>query len=200
MSYSTLFNIDSFDLTSEAEVETRLLAKLFSDLGYPDKCIVPKKHIKPLKINDGRRSSMKEVDFLLKDLNGNAKIEAKDPIINILDAWGQTASYALSYNRDKINDEQKIKWLLISNGHFTSLFPHDSSTPIVTLQLSDFASGTPPYVTLRNYIKYTSLDVNKKTILAFNPLPPKELNQLFSDSHNLVWKKEKMVFLKKRQC
>ena len=195
MSYSTLFNIDSFDLTSEAEVETRLLAKLFSDLGYPDKCIVPKKHIKPLKINDGRRSSMKEVDFLLKDLNGNAKIvvEAKDPIINILDAWGQTASYALSYNRDKINDEQKIKWLLISNGHFTSLFPHDSSTPIVTLQLSDFASGTPPYVTLRNYIKYTSLDVNKKTILAFNPLPPKELNQLFSDSHNLVWKKEKMA-------
>lgn len=53
-------------------------------------------------------------------------VEAKDPSINILDAWGQTASYALSYNRDKKLDSQKIKWLLISNGHFTGLFPHDS--------------------------------------------------------------------------
>ncbi|MBQ3481448.1 MAG: N-6 DNA methylase [Oscillospiraceae bacterium] len=176
-------------------METRLLAKLFSDLGYPDRNIIPKKHIKPLKIHDGRTSSMKEVDFLLADSSGNPRIvvEAKDPNINILDAWGQAASYALSYNRDKLSDNQKIKWLLISNGHVTGLFPHDSITPIVTLQLSDFASGTPPYVTLRTYIKYGAVTEKKKTTLAFESLPPQRLNLLFAESHNLVWKKEKLA-------
>ncbi len=195
MGYSTLFNLNSSDLSSEAEVETRLLSKLFVDLGYPDTSVVPKKHIKALRIHDGRTSSMKEVDFLLKDAGGNAKIvvEAKDPSINIIDAWGQAASYALSYNRDKTADYQKIKWLLISNGHLTALFPHDSITPVVTLQLSDFASGTPPYVTLRTYIKYGSIIAKPKRKLSFEPLPPEKLNQLFAESHNLVWKKEKLA-------
>ena len=120
-------------------------------------------------------------------------MEAKDPSINILDAWGQTASYALSYNRDKKLDSQKIKWLLISNGHFTGLFPHDSETPIVTLQLSDFASGTPPYVTLRTYIKYGAIENKTKTKIPFESLTPKKLNDLFAESHNLVWKKEKLA-------
>ena len=195
MSYSTLFELDSADITSEAEVETRLLAKLFSDLGYPSTSIVPKKHIKALRIHDGRSTTMKEVDFLLKDSGGNARIvvEAKDPSVNILYAWGQAASYALSYNRDKTLEYEKIKWLLISNGYFTALFRHDNITPIVTLQLSDFASGTPPYVTLRTYIKYGAVQEAPKAVLPFESLPPRKLNQLFADSHTLVWKKEKLA-------
>lgn len=194
MAFSTLFSIDSSQLTSEAEVETRLLSNLFHDLGYPMESIVPKKHIKALKINDGRKSTMKEVDFLLKDKSKIARIivEAKDPSVNILDAWGQAASYALSYNRDK-DVNSRIKWLLISNGHFTGLFPHDSETPVVTLQLSDFASGMPPYVALKMYIKYDAITSSPKTQLPFLPLPPQKLNQLFADSHNLVWKKEKLA-------
>jgi hypothetical protein len=35
MGLSTLFNLHTRDLKSEAEVETRLLAPLFKDLGYP---------------------------------------------------------------------------------------------------------------------------------------------------------------------
>ena len=48
MAYSTLFELDSSDITSEAEVETRLLARLFSDLGYPVEKLVPMEHIKAL--------------------------------------------------------------------------------------------------------------------------------------------------------
>lgn len=196
MSYSTLFELDSSNITSEAEVETRLLSKLFSDLGYAPENIIPKKHLKPLVIHDGTKRSQKEVDFLLQDAQGNAKIvvEAKDPSINILDAWGQAASYALSHNRNKSLDCGKIKWLLISNGHLTGLFLHDNATPIVTLQLSDFASGTPPYVTLRTYIKYGATSpMTSKPLLPFEPLPPHKLNILFAESHDLVWKKEKMA-------
>jgi len=194
MSFSTLFNLDASQLSSEAEVETRLLSKIFRDLGYPDNAISPKKHVKSLKIHDGVKSTVKEADFILSDKEGIARIivEAKDPSKNISDAWGQAASYALSYNRDKKADE-KIKWLLISNGHVTGLFPHDSETPIVTLQLSDFASGMPPYVKLRGYIKYEAMSPIPKTELPFLPLPPQELNRLFADSHNLVWKKEKLA-------
>jgi len=192
--FSTLFNLDASQLKTEAEVETRLLSKIFDDLGYPDEAVIPKKRIKALKLHDGTRSTMKAVDFMLLDKDKIARIvvEAKDPSINILDAWGQTASYALSFNRDK-QVEQKIKWLLISNGHITGLFPCDSEVPIVILQLSDFASGMPPYVALRTYIKYETIAPVEKTELPFLPLPPQKLNQLFADSHDLVWKKEKMA-------
>jgi hypothetical protein len=191
---STLFKLESSVLTSEAEVETRFLPKLFSDLGYPDKAILPKKRIKPLKINDGTRTTTKEVDFILTNEEGYARVivESKGPSINVISAWGQAASYALSYNRDK-KDKEKVKWLLLTNGHITGLFPIDSETPIVTLRLSDFASGMPPYVTLRTYIKYSAIKTVAKRGLPFESLPPQKLNELFASSHDLVWKKEKLA-------
>lgn len=45
MGFSTLFDLHTRDLKSEAEVETRLLALLFKDLGYPVKSIIPKKQL-----------------------------------------------------------------------------------------------------------------------------------------------------------
>lgn len=193
MAFSSLFNLDSSQLNSEAEVETRLLAKIFDDLGYPVSAIIPKKQVKALKVSDGSRSAMKEVDFILQDKDGIARIivEAKDPSANILNAWGQAASYALSYNRDKPT-EKRIKWLLLSNGYLTGLFPHDSATPLVMLQLSDFASGTPPYVMLRSHIKYEMTTRVKQTNLPFTSQLPKQLNKTFEDAHNLIWKKEKL--------
>ena len=156
--YSTLYQLDSSIIRSEAEVETRFLQKLFADLGFPPEAIVPKEHIPALWLTDGRKRTKKEVDFLLKDPNGIARIvvEAKDPSKNIFDAWGQAASYALSINKDKPYDK-RIKWLLISNGIMTALYPHDSNIPLLTLQLSDFASGMPPYVALRTHIKYAGM-------------------------------------------
>jgi len=193
MSYSTLFKLKATALTSEAAVETRLLAKLFNDLGYKDDYIIPKKRLKPLIVKHGSKSMPVEVDFLLLDNNKKPKIvvEAKDPKINVLTAWGQAASYALSYNRDK-NEEEKIKWLLISNGHITALFYHDSETPIITLRVSDFASGAPPYVTLRSLIKFKAIAETKNRPLPFEGISPEKLNQLFFKSHDLVWKKEKL--------
>lgn len=193
MSYSTLFKLKAAVLTSEAEVETRLLAKLFNDLGYKDEYIIPKKRLKPLIVKHGSKGMPVEVDFLLLDNNKKPKIvvEAKDPKINVFAAWGQAASYALSYNRDK-TDEEKIKWLLISNGHITTLFSHDSETPIITLRISDFASGAPPYVTLRSLIKYKAITEIKNRPLPFEGVSPEKLNQLFFKSHDLVWKKEKL--------
>jgi type I restriction enzyme M protein len=192
--HSSLFKLNGKDINSEAEVETRLLAPLFTDLGYPPEAVLPKKALKPLLIIDGRRSSPKEVDFLLLRPGGSARVvvESKNPSEDIVKHWGQAASYALSYNRDK-RDEDKIKWLLISNGHITCLFRHDSSTPIVTLKLSDFASGSPPYVALRGYIKFRALaDASAKRAIPFESIPPDELNKLFQEAHDYVWKKEKL--------
>lgn len=191
--YSTLFKLSFSELKTEAEVETRLLSKLFHDLGYPDNAIIPKQRIDSLIINDGTKKSKKAVDFILRGLNGLPKVvvEAKDPSINIQDAWGQAASYALSYNKDKDKNE-KIQWLLISNGHITSLFKNDSVVPIVTLQLSDFASGSPPYVNLRSYIKYKTADETLHGGLSFEIVSADKLNLLFAECHDMIWKKEKM--------
>ncbi len=212
MSYSTLFKLAINDLKTEAQVETRLLTKIFNDLGYPQNAIIPKERLSPLIVHDGTKRTKISVDFLLKGSDGHARliVEAKDPKYSVQKAWGQTASYALSYNRDK-NDEEKIQWLLISNGHITSLFRHDSVVPIVTLQLSDFASGSPPYSTLRSYIKYkTAVDIPSGA-LQFEIVPPEKLNQIFSQCHDLVHKKEimnptdaffefcKFIFLKIRE-
>lgn len=191
--FSTLFKLSVNELKTEAQVETRLLSKLFNDLGYPDKSIVPKQRVEPLIVSDGTKKSKKAVDFILKGSNGLPKVvvEAKDPSINLQEAWGQTASYALSYNRDKEKNE-RIQWLLISNGHITSLFRHDSVVPMVTLQLSDFASGSPPYVNLRSYIKYKTVDEIASGGLSFEIMAADKLNQLFSECHDMIWKKEKL--------
>lgn len=191
MAYSTLFKLDSSNITTEAEVKTRLLLPLFEKLGYPLNRVLSNKH----KILDERKFLKKEADFLLFDSDKNAKITvvAKSPSVNILDAWGEAADYSSSYNSDKKLDCHKIKWLLISNGFFTGLFPHDSKTPIVALQLSDFAAGSPPFVKLKSYIKYET-EINKnKTGVPFETFSPQELNKLFNESHNLVWKKEKLA-------
>lgn len=191
--FSTLFKLSVNELKTEAQVETRLLSKLFNDLGYPDKAIVPKQRVESLIVSDGTKKSKKAVDFILKGSNGLPKVvvEAKDPSINLQEAWGQTASYALSYNRDKEKNE-RIQWLLISNGHITSLFKHDSVVPMVTLQLSDFASGSPPYVNLRSYIKYKAVDEIVSGGLSFEIMAADKLNQLFSECHDMIWKKEKL--------
>jgi type I restriction enzyme M protein len=193
MSYSTLLKIKATDLSTEAEVETRLLAKLFRDLEYPDNHVLPKKRLKPLVIHDGSKRSTVEADFLLLGSDNEAKVivEAKDPKINVQSAWGQAASYALSYNRNK-TDSERIKWLLITNGHITSLFCHDSDVPTVSLRLSDFASGSPPYVTLRSHIKFKSVAKVQTGGIPFESIPPDQLNQLFFTCHDLVWKKEKL--------
>lgn len=194
LQYNSLFKLHAKDLKSEAEVETRLLAPLFRDLGYPASAVIPKKNVKPLIISDGVKSKPKQVDFLLLRPNKSAKVvvEAKDPTEDIFKHWGQAASYALSYNRDK-KDEERIKWLLISNGHITCLFKHDSNIPIVTLTLSDFASGSPPYVSLRGYIKHHAMsDIQPKGTLPFTTIAPDKLNKLFQEAHDYVWKKEKL--------
>jgi type I site-specific restriction endonuclease len=123
MSFSSLFNLHSADLHSEAEVETRILAPLFLNLEYPQTSIIPKKQLPALIASSGSKKVKVEADFLLFGSNGFAKVvvEAKDPSKPIQDAWGQAASYALSYNKDKPKGE-RVSWLLISNGHITSLF------------------------------------------------------------------------------
>jgi type I restriction enzyme M protein len=193
MGFSTLFDLHTRDLKSEAEVETRLLAPLFKDLGYPVKSVIPKKQLAPLVVYSGSKKTTVEADFLLFGHAGSARVvvEAKDPKKSVQEAWGQAASYALSYNANK-PDAERIKWLLISNGHITSLHQHDSSTPTVTLELSDFASGSPPYATLRSYIKFvTAVDLPAGG-LSFEITPPQKLNDLFNRCHDLIWKKEKM--------
>lgn len=194
MSYSTLFKLDSGDIHSEAEVETRLLQPLFLDLGYPNKQVIPKKQLQPLFVSTGSRKTSVEADFLLIGSDGNAKVvvEAKDPTKSVQEAWGQAASYALTYNRDK-KENQKIRWLLISNGHITSLYQHDSDSPTITLRLSDFVSGSPPYVSLRSIIKFTTTKQVQSGGLRFETLSPEKLNDLFKSCHNLIWKKEKLA-------
>lgn len=193
MAFSTLFDLHERDLTSEAEVETRLLALLFNDLGYPPKSVVPKKHLEPLIAHSGSKKFPVECDFLLFGSTGTARavVEAKGPDESIQDFWGQAASYALSYNRDK-DEPSKVKWLLISNGHLTSLYRPDSGTPVVTLELDDFASGSPAYVALRSRIKYMTTDEVGGGGLLFEPTSPDKLNDLFAECHNLIRKKEKM--------
>ncbi|HRI73388.1 MAG TPA: N-6 DNA methylase [Fimbriimonadaceae bacterium] len=195
MAYSSLCELHAQDLRTEAEVETRLLAKLFSHLGYPELAVVPKQSVPPLLVHSGSRARTLAVDFLLRSSTGAFKVvvEAKDPSKNIQEAWGQAASYALSYNRDK-SPENRIEWLLISNGHLTSLFRHDSNIPNLTLQLSDFVSGSPPFASLRSLIKYRAFELTREhNGLEFYPISPAELNALFEKCHDLVWKKEKLT-------
>ena len=74
MSFSSLFNLHSADLHSEAEVETRVLAPLFLNLDYPPTTIVPKKQLPPLIVSSGSKKTPVEADFLLFGSNRFAKV------------------------------------------------------------------------------------------------------------------------------
>lgn len=193
MPYSTLLSLHARDLRTEAQVETRLLAPLFKHLGYQPKHVIPKERVPKLFASSGSRRAKIETNFILIGSDKSAKVivEAKDPKRPVQDAWGQAASYALSYNSDKPENDH-VQWLLISNGHITSLYRHDSITPTVTLGLADFASGSPPYVTLRSYIKFATADERPAGGIPFRVTPPDELNSIFESCHDLIWKKEKL--------
>jgi len=194
MAFSSLFNLHTADLHSEAEVETRVLAPLFLNLDYPATAIIPKKQLPSLIVSSGSKKVTVEADFLLFGSNGFAKVvvEAKDPHKPVQKTWGQAASYALSYNKDKPKAEH-ISWLLISNGHITSLYSHDSELPVVTFELSDFASGSPPYASLKTLIKYATVVEVVSGSIPFQVITPDKLNALFTQCHQLIWKKEKLA-------
>lgn len=193
MAFSSLFQLHSRDLTSEAEVETRLLAKLFADLGYPHTAVIPKASVPPLLVASGSKKTKVQSDFLLKGGTGTVRVvvEAKDPALSLTEAWGQAAGYALTHNADKPANA-RVRWLLLSNGHLTSLYSHDSSQPILTLKLSDFVSGSPPYAALRTHLKYSASDPVDLPSGQFDVVTPDRLNALFNSSHQLIWKKQKM--------
>lgn len=193
MAYSDLFKLHSRDLTSEAEVETRLLSKLFEDLGYPATAVVPKASVPPLLVASGSKRHKVQADFLLKSSAGHVRVvvEAKDPNRTLTDAWGQAAGYALTYNSDK-PEHARARWLLLTNGHLTSLYRHDSSQPTLTLKLSDFVSGSPPYAALRTLLKYTASEPALVGPGHFQVITPDRLNTLFNQSHQLIWRKQKM--------
>ena len=194
MSYSTLFSLDSFKLKNEAQVETRFVAPLLKELGYPAESILPKENVPKLIGYEGSKKKELEVDFLLHDPEGFASVivEAKAPTEDIFKHWGQAASYALSHNQKLKGGEKGIEWLLITNGLMTALYPHDRSNPLVTLKLEDFSSGSPPLVTLKNYIRYKTRKQLQKNENVFETVPPAALNALFNQCHNLIWKKEKL--------
>ena len=190
VSYSTLFSVDSTSFKNEAQVETRFAAPLFKELGYPSEAILPKEKMAKLIAHDGSKKNVLAVDFLLIDPDGftSTVVEAKSPSEDISSHWGQAASYALSHNRSLKPGEKGIEWLLITNGLMTALYPHDRSTPLVTLRLEDISSGSPPFITLKNYIRYKTRKQRKKDENVFETIPPAELNALFDECHNLIWK------------
>ncbi|WP_309662304.1 hypothetical protein, partial [Sphingomonas sp.] len=192
-SYSALFGLRSDELRNEAEVETRLLARLFDRLGYPATAVVPKTGVPPLLVASGRRQANIRPDFLLRASTGHVKVvvEAKDPTESVQGAWGQAAGYALSYNATR-PAEERIRWIIISNGHITSLYQHDSALPTLTLRLGDFVSGSPPYAALRSLVKYQSADAVAPATLGFDIVAPAALNIHFDAAHQLIWRKQKL--------
>ena len=193
-SHSTLFSLSSGDISNEAQVETRFVAPLLKELGYPSDAILPKEKVPKLMVYEGSKKAELEVDFLLLDPEGctSTIVEAKAPTEDISRYWGQAASYALSHNRKLREGKKGIEWLLITNGLITALYPHDRENPLVTLKLEDFSSGSPPLVSLKNYIRYKTRTPAKKGENRFETIPPADLNALFDECHNLIWKKEKL--------
>ena len=192
--YSTLFSLDSSRLKTEAQVETRFVAPLLKELDYPAEAILPKEHVPKLIGYEGSKKRQLEIDFLLHDPDGFASVivEAKAPTEDVSAHWGQAASYALSHNRGLSVGEKSIEWILITNGLITALYPHDRDTPLVTLRLVDFSSGSPPFVTLKNYLRYKTRQPRKTDETIFDTIPPGALNALFTECHNLIWKKQKL--------
>lgn len=212
--FSSLFNLGSSDIETEAQVETRFVAPLLKELGYPNEAIIPKGRLPKLIGNDGSRQTDLEVDFILNDSDGSGYVivEAKAPSESIAKHWGQAASYALSHNAKLSGAEDGVEFLLVTNGLTSALYPHDRKNALVTMTLGDFTSGGPAWVELKRLLKHQKRkQVTPSNQHVFEAISPSSLNKRFNEAHDLIWKKEKLsptdafyefckfVFLKMRE-
>lgn len=138
-------------LCTESDVEQKFLYKLLSKekplgLGYSDLEIATKQNIKSYVINKGKQQKIYIPDYLVS-IRGIPLIviEAKNPRIDLSEAFAEAQMYAQQINIKFIHKTNPCKYVIVSNGDETWFGYTDSDTPICKILFSDFNTENPNF-------------------------------------------------------
>ena len=122
------------DLGNEASVESFFVTRLITDLGYRDSQIATKKSLDELAVGRGRRKERYKPDFaLVVNSVPRCVIDAKS-VNEDLDGWiEQCSGYCLSLNR-KYEQQNPVRYFVLSNGRKTVLYEWDKDEPLTWLR------------------------------------------------------------------
>lgn len=188
----------SRELTNEATVEAIFLIPLIWELGYESSDVSFKESISEIPIGRGSKKVLYKPDFVLK-ANGipYIVIDAKSPNENVDDWTLQCSSYCLEIN--KLYDYNPVQYYAITNGLKFQLYQWDKKDYILDLDFSDFSIDNKKYKDLEEKISKAHILQRSKKMLQeieagefeFHTVDLKELSEIFSSLHQMVWRIEK---------
>ena len=183
------------DLNNEAAVETFLVNRLLTRLGYPDSRIRTKESIESLPVPRGSSTEHYRPDYVLLD-SGNSPVivvDAKHPSEPI-DSWiYQVVGYAGAVNRAFPSGVNPVKYAVLCNGHTLAVYPWDSNTPVFYLAFQELVEGNTAFTALESNIAYgifNAIPVEGTDFLFSRP-ELTTLTKTFNNCHDVIWKKEK---------
>jgi type I restriction enzyme M protein len=182
------------DLHNEADVEALFVDRLLNKLRYPDNKIQRKKSLETFRIGRGSKKESYKPDYVL--LNQKNKpvivIDAKSIKENPQEYQYQVSGYALSLNQ-KHEEENPVKYNVLTNGKTTFVYSWDQNKPILKLSFDDFEEDNAKFINLRSLLSYGALDIVEATesIFQFDRPAMDKILATFDECHNIIWKKEK---------
>ena len=186
------------DLSNEASVETFFLSRLIPDLGYLDKQVKTKQSVEVLTVGLGRKRVNYKPDYVLVSQGfPRCVIDAKGTDED-LDNWiEQCSGYCLTFNRKYGEENNPVRYFILSNGKRTVCYKWDSDTPLLELDFGDFAIGNPKYehfkaimgsqTIVQSEAKSLELQLND---FRFERLTTVQARRLFKKCHEIIWKSE----------
>lgn len=187
----------SSDLTNEASVEHFFVSRLLTDLGYDDNQIKTKHSLSALKVGLGSRVVKYKPDYALV-YRGTTRciVDAKGPDEDLNDWIEQCSGYCLALNR-KHDNQNPVRFFILSNGLTTVVYEWDNDDPLITLDFSDFTWGNQRYDHLKRTIGPQFVSTSVAAPLAadafkfrFSRATASRAVRLFVQCHKDIWKSE----------
>ena len=186
------------DLTNERDVEAAFVEPLLRHLGYPEASVKRNRSLDKLSIPKGSRTEYYRPDYVLHDSEGKPVIvlDAKAPEKQPEDYKYQVSGYALLINQ-RHADENPVKYVAVTNGLWFIVWRWDSDKIRFSLQFEEFVDENPKLLGLQANLGYKSMEIERITAPVFRFDRPNihDLPQIFTECHNLIWKKEKLGLL-----
>lgn len=141
-------------LRTERSVEKNLLYRIFEWLGYPDDQTAVDEAVEQLVIPRGRSKERHRPDAVLmaNDIP-RLIVEAKRPDEHPLGSHYQAASYAFMINQ-RYEDNNPVRYCMLSNGRETFILPWDSSRVIMSVSFDEWQPDNPKVIWIRNNLEY----------------------------------------------
>ena len=183
-------------LRNESDVEQFFVARLLKDLGYKDTNILTKHAIPAYVIGKGQKRQSHIPDYQLRiGKTPTLIIEAKHPEEPIDKYITEAQDYAIVVNRGFIG-KNPIQFVLATNGIKTKLVRVDENKPVLELNFEDFSDSNEKYEKLKILISFNSFKksttVSKEKVFEFRTPDLKELKGIFTQAHDLIWRKQKI--------